>query len=122
VVGVLVDAEVGHENHLVTDLVAQVLQRHLDDAIGVPRLGTDGVLLPGDPEEDDGRDAEIPQRRDLGAKAGPGVLNDAREGLHGLGFVNALTYEEGCDQIIDRQSRLSHEAAKGSRAAQTTGS
>jgi hypothetical protein len=101
VVGVLVDAEVGHEDHVVSDLVTEVLQGHLDYAVGVPRLGADGVLAPGDPEEDDGRDAEVPQCGDLGPKAGPGVLHDAREGGHRLGFVNALSHEEGCDKVVD---------------------
>ena len=36
VVGVLVEAEVGHEHERVADLVAQVAQRHLHDAVGVP--------------------------------------------------------------------------------------
>ena len=36
VVGVLVEAEVGHEHDLVAHGVAQGAQRHLDDAVGIP--------------------------------------------------------------------------------------
>ena len=63
VVGVLVEAEVGHEHEVVADLVAEVAQRDLDDAVGVPRLRALGVLVLGDAEEDDGGDAELGRAR-----------------------------------------------------------
>ena len=48
--GVLVDAEIGHQHDLVADLAAQLAQRDLDDAVGVERRRADLVL--------DGRHAE----------------------------------------------------------------
>ena len=62
VVGVLVETVVGHEHERVTHLVAQVAQRHLDDAVGVPCLRAVGVLAGGDAEEDHPGDAEVGQR------------------------------------------------------------
>jgi hypothetical protein len=118
VVGVLVDAQVGHEDDVVADLVAQVAEGHLDDAVGVPRLGALGVLAGGDAEEDHGRDAEVAQGGHLGAEAGPGVLDDARQRRHRLGVVDALAHEEGCHEVVDRESGLGDEAAQRGGAAQ----
>ena len=44
VVGVLVEAEVGDEHDRVAELVAQVAQGHLHDAVGVPGPRPVGVL------------------------------------------------------------------------------
>ena len=44
VVGVLVDAQVGHQHHPVADLVGQVGEGQLDDPVRVERLAADGVL------------------------------------------------------------------------------
>src|SRR5436309_907955 len=51
-VGVLVEAKVGHEDELVADLVAEVTQGDLHDAVGVPRFGALGVLAGRDAEKD----------------------------------------------------------------------
>ena len=36
VIGVLVETEIGEQHELVADLVAEVLQRQLDDAVRIP--------------------------------------------------------------------------------------
>ena len=58
VVGVLVEAQVGDEHHGVAELVTKLPQRHLGDAVGVPRLRTDGVLSGREAEQHDGGHAE----------------------------------------------------------------
>ena len=45
VVGVLVEAQVGDEHDVVAHLVAQVAERELHDAVGVPRLAAGRVLV-----------------------------------------------------------------------------
>ena len=106
VVGVLVYAQVGHEDDVITHLVAQVLQRHLDDAVGVPGLGALGILVLGDSEEDDGGDAQGAQGGYLGPEAGPGVLDHAGQRHHRLGLVDPFAHEERGDEVVDRKARL----------------
>ena len=44
VVGVLIDAQVGHDDHVVADRFAKVGQSDLDDPVGVPGLASGRVL------------------------------------------------------------------------------
>ena len=80
VVGVLVEAQVGHDDQVVADLVLDVLEGSLGDALGRPRLGALGVLgvRLGNPEEDDAGDAQVSEGPDLLAQGLPGVLDHAR--------------------------------------------
>ena len=55
--GVLVDAQVGDEDHLVTHLSAQVREGLLHDAGGIPGAGALRVFRGGHAEEHDCRDA-----------------------------------------------------------------
>ena len=52
VVGVLVDAQIGHQHDVVADVVAQVGEGELDDAVGIERPRADGVLGRRDTEQD----------------------------------------------------------------------
>ena len=117
-VGVLVHAQVGHQNHVVAHLVTKVTQGHLDDAVRVPGLGADGVLAVGYPEEDDGRDPQVTQCGHFGPQAGPGVLDDAGQRIHGLWIVDALADEQRGDQVVNRQAGLGDEAPHGGGTAQ----
>ena len=62
---------------VVADLVPQVAQRDLHDAVGVPGPGALGVLVLRDAEQDDAGDAEVGQLGDLLAQRLAGVLHDA---------------------------------------------
>ena len=53
VTGVLVQTEVGHNHHLVTEGVTQGAECHLGDTVGIPGARTSIVLRLGDPKEDD---------------------------------------------------------------------
>ena len=118
VVGVLVEAVVGHQHERVADLVAQVAQRDLHDAVGVVGARTAGVLGGGHPEEDHRGHAEVGERPHLLAEALLGVLHDARHRRHRLGRVDALLHEERRDQVVDRDAGLGDEAPEGGGAAE----
>ena len=122
VVGVLVEAQVGHEHERVADLVAQVAQRHLHDAVGVPGPGARGVLVararrtgsrPGTPS--------VGELGHLLAEALAGVLHDAGQRGDRLRLVDALAHEERGDQVVDDEAGLGHQAAQGRRGAQPPG-
>ena len=65
VVGVLVDAEVGHHHDVVAEVGTQVTQCDLHDTVGVVRATPDGVLGLGHAEEDDRPHSEFGQFRNL---------------------------------------------------------
>ena len=121
VVGVLVDAEVGHHDHVVADLGAEVGERELHDAVGVPRTGSLGVLGGGHAEEDDARHAEAGQLGDLLAQRLAGVLHDAGQAGDRLGFGDALAHEERRHQVVDAQPGLGHQPAERRGATQAAG-
>jgi hypothetical protein len=118
VVGVLVEAEVGHDHQVVAHLVADVGQPHLGDPGRVPGRRTDRVLGRGDAEEDDARDAQVGEGPHLLPERLPGVLHHARHGRDGPGGLDPLPQEEGGDEVVDRQPGLGHQPAQGRSAAQ----
>ena len=111
VVGVLVEAVVGHEDERVADLVAQLPQRDLHHAVRVVGAGAAGVLVLGDAEEDHRGDAEPGERPDLLAEALLGVLDDAGHRRDRLRVADALLHEERRDQVVDGEPRLGGQAA-----------
>ena len=118
VVGVLVDAEVGDEHHLVADLGAQVGERELHDAVGIPGAGALGVLVGGHAEEDHAGDAEGGELADLLAERLAGVLHHAGQAGDRLRLGDALPHEQRRDQVVDGDAGLGDEAAQGRGAAQ----
>ena len=121
VVGVLVEAQVGHQHDLAAEAVTQIGEGELHDAVGVGRARADGVLPVGDAEQDEAGDAEVDELGDLLHERVAGVLDDARQRGDGLGGVDALPHEQGCDQVVDRQPGLGHEPPHGRRGAQAAG-
>ena len=111
VVGVLVEAVVGHEDERVADLVAQLAQRDLHHPVRVVGAGAAGVLVLGDAEQDHRGDAEARERADLLAEALLGVLEDAGHRTDRLRVADAGLHEERSDEIVDRQPRLGGQAA-----------
>ena len=119
VVGVLVEAQVGHDHDVVAQVAAQVAQGHLHDPVGVPRLGARGVLAGGDAEQDERPHAEVDLLVGLLAQRLAGVLHDAREAGDLAGLVDALADEERGDQVAGAQAGLGDQVTKGRGAPQT---
>src|SRR5262245_28260933 len=122
VVGVLVEAAVGHHDQPVTDLLAHIAERQLNDPARVPRLRALAVLVQRHPEEDHRRHAERGQLGHLLAQALAGVLHDAWERGDRLGLVDPLPDEQGRDEVVDREAGLGHEATERGRGAKAAGS
>ncbi len=68
VAGVLIETEVGHEDELVAELVAQRAKRDLRDALGIPGATPEFVLRRRHPEEDDAAHTDANQFLDLFAQ------------------------------------------------------
>ena len=116
VVGVLVDAQIGHQHHPIADLVGQISQAQLHNSLRVEGLRADGILGGRHSEQDHGADAEVGQLGDLGAQALAGVLHDARQRHDRLRFVDALADEQRGHEIGRRRARVS--ATRCRRAAE----
>ena len=102
VVGVLVEAVVGHEHQRVADLVAQVAQRDLHDAVGVRRPASRArPSCAGTPNSITAGNAEIGERAHLLAQALLGVLHDAGHRHDRLGCVDAFLHEQRRDEVVD---------------------
>ena len=102
VVGVLVDAQVGHDHDVVADVAAQVAQRQLHDAVGIE--GADcrsASFVAGTPNRITARTPRAASSRDLLAQRLAGVLHDTRQRRDRLGLVDALADEQRCDQVVD---------------------
>ena len=106
VVGVLVQAGIGHQHERIADLVAQVAQRHLHHAVRVVRGAPPRVLGRRDPEQDHPGDPEICQCPYFLAQTLLSVLHHARHRDHGIRFADALLDEERGDEIIDVHAGL----------------
>ena len=118
VVGVLVEAQVGHQHQRVADVVTKLAHGHLDDPVRIRCPGSGGVLVFGYAEQDHGRHAE---RRELGhllAEGLPAVLHDAGQRWDRDRFRDALADEERGDEIIDGESGLGDESTDGRSPAQ----
>ena len=74
VVGVLVEAEIGYEDHLVTEVVAQLSERDLDDAVTVRCARSDRVLAGWHPEQHERSDPERREPLCLEHQRSDGVL------------------------------------------------
>ena len=118
VVGVLVEAVVGHEHEVVADLVAQAPQRHLHDAVGGVGARAAGVLRRGNAEEDHRGNAEVGERPHLLAQALLGVLHHAGHRGDRLGRVDPLLHEQRRDEVVDRRDVSPRRGARGRSAAQ----
>ncbi len=104
VVGVLVEAVVGHEHEGVADLVSQVAQGHLHHAVGGVGARPVRVLAGGDAEQHHGGHAEIGQRPHLLAQALLGVLHHARHRHDRLSRFDAFLHEQWRDEVVDRRT------------------
>ena len=118
VIGVLVEAEIGEQHELVTDLVAEILQRDLDDAVRIPCARTLGILRCGYAEQDHAGDPERRELGDLLAQRLACVLHDSRQRRDRLRLVDAFAHEERRDEVVDGQPGLGGHAAQRGRPSQ----
>ena len=106
------------EHEVVADLVAQVAQGELHDAVGSPGARALGILRRGHAEEDHAGDAEGGELGDLLAQRLAGVLHDARQRRDRLRLVDAFAHEQRRDEVVDGQSGLGGHAPEGGRSPQ----
>ena len=104
VVGVLVEAEVGHQDELIAHAIAQGAQGALDDAVGVVGLRPGRILRRRDAEEDQAGDAERHETLGLDDERVDRMLGLAGHGRDRRRPVDTLADEERGDQIIDAQA------------------
>ena len=118
VVGVLVEAEVGHQDELVADGVAQGPEGALDDAVGVVGLGPRGILRRRHAEEDQAGDAERHQTLGLDDERVDGVLGLTGHGRDRCRLVDPLAHEERGNQVVHAQTCLGDQPAERRRATE----
>ena len=121
VIGVLVDAQIGHQDHPVADVRSQICQAQLHNSLRVEGFRADGILSGRHPEQDHGANAEVGQLLDLGAEALACVLHDARQRHDRLRFVDALAHEQRRHEIGDVEAGLGDEVPQGGRCSQSSG-
>ena len=115
-------AEAGVDRqHQLRDRLLDRAQRALDDALVVPRLAADVVLLLGQAEQDHGRDAELRDLLRLAHDLVDRELELARQRRDLAAHALARADEQRVDEVVGRQRRLAHHAAQRGRAAQASG-
>ena len=78
VVGVFVDAQIGHHHHAVADGLTYVAQGHLHDSVWVERSRPYGILRGGHTEQHERAHTQVGQRPRLVDQGGPRVLHHPR--------------------------------------------
>jgi hypothetical protein len=120
VVGVLVEAEIGHDHGCVAEVAGQVPQRLLHDAGRVVGGGAAAVLDGRDAEEHDPADARLRRLvRGLTQRV-PGVLDDAGHRRDRLRLGYALLDEQREDELGRVQPGLRDHAPQRRRTPQPT--
>ena len=121
VIGVLVDAQICHDDHPVAHLAAQVARRDLHNSLRIEGLRCRWNPWWTDPEENDGADAEVGQLLDLLSRGSRGVLHDAGQRDDRLRFVDAFANEQRCDELGNVEVGLGDEVPQRCRCSQTSG-
>jgi len=119
VIGVLVDAEVGDEHDVIADVVTQVAERHLHDAVRVPRARPFGVLGGRHAEQDHAGNPQGGQFGDLLAERFAGVLHHTGQRLDRLRLSDAFPDEQGGDQVVGGEASLGDHAPQGRGATES---
>ena len=111
VVGELVEAQVAHDEQIVAHGVTHGAQADVEDAVGVDRTRTLGVLRLRNTEEHDARNARVARLlRDVDERV-ERVLHDARHRTDGRVLGRVLAHEHRQDEVGRRHGRLGHHVA-----------
>ncbi len=121
VVGVLVDAQVGHQHDVVAEVGAQIAQCDLHDAVGVVGAAPDRVLGLRHAEQDHGTHTEVGERGHFVAQRLTGVLDHAGQRGDRLRLVDAFADEQRGDQVGDANVMLCDQFAQGGGSAESSG-
>ena len=113
---VLTEADVAQEHELGRGRPERP-EPALDDSVVVVRARPLLVLLPRNPEEEDGSDAEQAQLLRLPCGDVDGAARDAWKPAEGLVDAFPLADEHGIDEIREVEARLSDERSERRRAA-----
>ena len=117
VVHVLAQADVGDHDQL-GHLVLDGADGELHDAFGVVGAAGRRVLVRGDAEQQDGRDAEPLDLAHLGQQVADRELVAAGHGGDRPLDVLAVRHEQRVDEVVGRERRLAHHATQRGRAPQ----
>ena len=120
VVGVLVEAEVGHELDLVAESLAQSAQRQLHDPVGVRSTRPGRILGRRHSEEDGRRHAHGDEFLDLDLDRGQIELGHPGQRRDRLRGIDSLPHEDRRDQVSGSEHRFGDESTQCGRAAQST--
>ena len=119
VVGVLVQAEVGHEHELVADDVAHGAQRDLHDAVRDPTRRSPGrPCAPGTPKRmSPGMPNDTSRLASTTSESSECCTSPGMDAI-GIGLLDPLPHEERGDQVVGPETGLGHQAPQRRGAAQ----
>ena len=117
---VFINAEVGHQHHVVAHVAAQVAQGHLHDAVRIKCTASNIVFRRRNAEQDYAFDPDTAQLRYFFSQRLDRVLEDSRQRTNWLRLRDSFSNEQRRDQIIDAKSRLGNEAAHRWGSAKAT--
>ena len=106
VVGVLVQAEVGDQDVVVTQLLAQGRKASLADALRVPRFGPFGILALRNAEQHEGEHAFRGDLAGLLAQGLKRVLEVTGHGRDRKWLRDPFLHEQGRDEMAGREVGL----------------
>ena len=116
VIGELVQAQVGHQHGVITELAVQSLQRDVQHAVRVVGAGPDRVLVLGHAEDhqpaDTGRDG-VDRGLDQALLA---VLHDAGHGRDRYRLADPLADEHRQHEVLRSYVDVGDQPAQGGRA------
>ena len=120
VVGELVEAQVGHYDDGIADLVLDLGDADVEDPVGGGGTATGGIAGRGHAEQHDAAEAEVDRLTRGLAKRGTRVLHDARKRRDRHRSVDPLTHEQREYETGRMQARLGDESTHRGGTAQST--
>ena len=123
VIGEFVEAGVGHQHGVVAEILRQIAQGHVEDAVRSHADGPAGVLVlvARNPEEHQPADTGGHRVGGGPAQRLPAVLDHTGHRRDGLGFVDTVGDEHRQHQMPWLQRCFSDEPTHGRRRAQSPG-
>ena len=96
---VLINAQVGHDDHVIANCNSQISKCHLNNAIWVIRSRAHCVFYNRDSEQNHGAHAKVTQRNHFGDKRFTSVLNDAWQRHNRLRGRNSFANKQRRNKI-----------------------